>query len=195
METPLDVSKQEKVFSDILLSNREIRQVLAVIKYLNLPECYLGAGALAQTVWNNLTKRSNFENIKDFDIVYYDPNDLSGESEKEIELRIRNLLNGFNVDVKNEARVHLWYESKFGKIIPQYKSTEDAIDTWPTTSTAIGVRMVRNELKIYAPYGLEDVLSMTLRPNQKLITKDVYYKKVERYTKEWPELNVIEWIE
>ena len=54
MDVPPEFSEQVKLFKDILLTNPEIRQVLSVMKYVNLPECYLGAGAVAQTIWNHL---------------------------------------------------------------------------------------------------------------------------------------------
>jgi hypothetical protein len=44
----------------------------------------------------------------------------------------------FGIDVKNEARVHLWYKSHFGYDIPPYHSVEEAMDSWPTTATAVG---------------------------------------------------------
>jgi hypothetical protein len=36
--------------------------------------------------------------------------------------------------------VHLWYAEKFGNVLAPYTSTEDAITTFPTTATAIGVQ-------------------------------------------------------
>jgi hypothetical protein len=39
-------------------------------------------------------------------------------------------------DVKNEARVHLWYERRFGRHLEPYRSTGDAIATWPTTASS-----------------------------------------------------------
>ncbi|MEP7104096.1 MAG: nucleotidyltransferase family protein [Candidatus Dojkabacteria bacterium] len=195
MEIPRDRIDQEKLISEILLSSVEIRRVLKALNSLNLPQPYLGAGCIPQTIWNHLTSRIPAEGIKDFDIIYYDDSDLSEEKEKEIGSKLKELLPGLNIDAKNKARVHLWYKSKFGEDIPQYQSSEDAIDTWPTTATAIGVRLKNDNLEIYAPFGLEDLLSMTLRANQTLITKDVYQKKVERYSKEWPELYAMDWID
>src|SRR5215469_5266390 len=54
--------------------------------------------------------------IEDYDLVYYDAADLSREMEARQLERAVELLGDLNVqvDVKNEARVHLWYESRFG---------------------------------------------------------------------------------
>jgi hypothetical protein len=69
-------------------------------------------------------------------------------------------------DVKNQARVHLWYEKKFGYPIQPYRSVEAAINTWPTTATAIAARIDECGYKICAPFGLNDLLGMIVRPNK-----------------------------
>src|ERR1700730_3374080 len=40
------------------------------------------------------------------------------------------------------ARVHLWYEDRFGYALKPYLSSADAIATFPTTATAVGVRRI-----------------------------------------------------
>ena len=54
--------------------------------------------------------------ISDIDLVYFDGNDLSEETEAGHATRVRALFAdlGLWIDVKNEARVHLWYAEKFG---------------------------------------------------------------------------------
>lgn len=195
LEVPRDRIDQEKLVEEILLSSVEIRKILKVLSSLNLPQSYLGAGAIAQTIWNHLTNKVNSQGIVDFDIIYFDSSDVSEEKEAEIENKLKQLLPNLKIEVRNQARVHIWYKNRFQKDIPPYTSSEDAIRTWPTTSTAIGVSLKNDKLEIYAPFGLEDVLSMVLRPNQLLITKDLYEKKAERYAKEWPELFVMDWVE
>lgn len=54
---------------------------------LDLPDWYLGAGCIAQTVWN---ARHGFDltfGIKDDDLVYCDPDDLTAEAEHDAERR------------------------------------------------------------------------------------------------------------
>jgi hypothetical protein len=41
--------------------------------------------------------------------------------------------------LKNQIRVHLWYESKIGFQLNPYLSIEEAIESWPTTATALAV--------------------------------------------------------
>lgn len=72
-------------------------------------------------------------------------------------------------------------------------SEEAAINTWPTTATAIGVRKTGEEWNIYAPFGLNDLFGMVVRANKTQITKEIYEKKVNRWTQRWPGLTVIPW--
>jgi hypothetical protein len=98
--------------------------------------------ASPQAVWNALHGFDSRFGIKDYDLVYVDRHDLSEQAENRAESRARHLVTdlGVQLDVTNEARVHLWYEEQFGRPIAPYQSSEDAIATWPTTATSVGVR-------------------------------------------------------
>ncbi|WP_180953658.1 nucleotidyltransferase family protein [Bacillus sp. T33-2] len=159
---------------------------------------YVGAGCLVQTVWNHLSGYPLEHGIGDVDIVYFDSADLSAESERLCEQRIAEKLGKipYKVDVKNEARVHLWYEDKFGYKISPYTSLEGAVNTWPTTATALGVKKtIGGDYEIYAPYGLNDLFGMIVRPNKVQITKKIYEKKARKWAALWPELTIVPWDE
>lgn len=178
-----------------LTKSTTIREVLAQVPALGLPDWYLGAGAVAQTVWNELHGFSLDTGIEDVDLVYFDP-DLSYAAEDAFIQRGKHLLGSLavEVEIRNEARVHLWYEQKFGTQIKPYASTEDAINTWPATATAIGVRRdPSGEFIVYAPYGLNDLLGMIVRPNKGQITRDIYERKARRWQAIWPNLRVVPW--
>src|SRR5262245_15072346 len=100
---------------------------------IRLADCWLAGGAIAQTVWNDCLRQPPAYGIADVDLVYFDAQDVSERAEAEHSARIRMLFSDLPVwiDVKNEARVHLWYESKFGQAIAPYASTADAITTFP----------------------------------------------------------------
>src|SRR5215467_2637433 len=125
-----------------LRANETLWECLQRCRGLNLPAWYLGAGCVAQTIWNLAHGKAPGADILDYDLVYYD-RDLSEEREREMTRQARELVADLNieVDVANEARVHIWYPERFGYCIQPYESTEDAIGTWPTTATAIGVRL------------------------------------------------------
>lgn len=160
-----------------------------------LPNVWLAAGAVAQTVWNIAHRRAPEADLRDIDLVYFDGDDLSAEAELRNEARIRELFGnlGVTVDVKNEARVHLWYEAKFGSPIPPYRSVEEAITTFPTTATAVGVRSHGSRLEVYAPFGLDDLLGLVVRPNKAQITQAIYEAKVARWRACWSDLKICSW--
>lgn len=129
------------------------------------------------------------------DLVYFDPDDLTEEREQKQAKRIRKLFPDLPIwiDVKNEARVHLWYETKFGYPIPPYSSVREAIDTFPTTSTAIGIRPAGRGTEIYATFGFVDLFAGVVRANKKQITRDIYVAKVSKWLIRWPDLRVVSW--
>jgi hypothetical protein len=61
------------------------------------------------TVWNVLAGVDPTSGIEDYDLVYFDPNDLSAEGEAATEQRIREVMEEVPVelDVTNEAPVHV----------------------------------------------------------------------------------------
>jgi len=97
------------------------------------------------------------------------------------------------IDAKNEARVYLWHEAKFGYPTAPYQSSEHAISTFPATAGAVAIRPGVTDLSIFAPFGLSDLLSCTVRPNKAQITQAIYTAKVARWRGCWPALTIINW--
>ena len=162
---------------------------------LGLPDCWLGAGCVAQTVWNAAHGKPSAADISDYDVVYFDAANLTEQAENEAAAGVREAMADLPValDIKNQARVHLWYRQRFGYDILPYGSTEDAIATWPTTATAIGVRLVQGLPQVVAPYGIDDLLSLVVRANRVQITAEIYLRKVARWQRHWPDLTVLPW--
>ena len=190
-----------EVYGELLVetisNNEPLMRVIKVLKNLNLRfEYYIGAGCITNTVWNDISGYPLEYGISDIDIVYYAPDDITSENEKKLKDNLLNLLGDFQfkLDVKNQARVHLWYENKFGFSIKPYNSLEEAIDSWPTTATALGLRKEQDgTYKIYAPYDLDDLFSMVVRPNKLMITREIYENKVQKWREKWPKLMVVPW--
>lgn len=100
----------------------------------------------------------------------------------------------YEFDVHNEARMHLWKKENENQNIHKYKNSEDAIDKWIATVHAIGITKDNNKIKVYAPYGLSDIFSKTIRPiKHKANSKDLYDNKVRGWEKRFNGLNIIEW--
>ncbi len=189
------MTKTEQLLQ-FLGKNKSLQLILKRAGELKMSNWYLGAGGIVQTVWN-VKHGFNPENgIKDYDLVYYDANNTFYEAEDAFIQRGKEIFKDIPVlvEIRNQARVHLWYEKHFGKPIEQYKSVEAAISTWPTTATSIGVRKnADGTFQVYAPFGLDDLLDMVARANKAKITEKIYQDKVDRWIKIWPKLKIVAW--
>jgi hypothetical protein len=180
-----------------LEQNKWLREILERFEEIALPDSWLVAGSIAQTIWNLGCGRSAELGLKDVDLIYFDDQDLSFDAEASHERRLRDLFRRLPIklDVKNEARVHLWYEERFGYAIKPYLSSADAIASFPTTATAVGVRRKRGKLECSAPFGLDDLFGLVVRPNKRQITCPIYEAKVDRWRAIWPRLTFLPWKE
>jgi hypothetical protein len=187
---------EDEEFRNLLEKNRIVTSILDGAPLLELPDWYLGAGCLPQTVWNKLHGFPPTAHIKDYDLVYFDGSDLSYQGEDSHVKAGQKLFNnlGARVEIRNQARVHLWYQERFGYTIEPHRSVEDAIASWPTTATSVGVRRDSNgRFLLCAPYGLSDIFAMIVRPNKKGVTREIYEEKAQRWARSWPKLTVLPW--
>ena len=192
----LPVDEQLHRFKVALRENSALVEVLARAATMTLPGWYLVAGCLYQTVWNVLTGRPAQAGILDYDLAYFDDSDLSWEAEDAVIRAGETVFAGLPapVQIRNQARVHLWYEQKFGVPCAPHSSTEAAIDTYEATTACLGVRLENSQRwRIYAPHGLSDVFNLVVRPNPVLATRDVYEAKSARWRRKWPQLTVLPW--
>jgi uncharacterized protein len=190
------LAEQVDVLERLLLSSTSVVATLVAIRDAELRDAYLGAGAIAGTVWNALHDFELHTGIRDFDVVYFDSEHLDEKAEAATATKLRFALNDLEmkIDVKNQARVHIWYPSRFGKEIPPYKSAAHAIASWPSTASCIGVRFnAAGTLDVCSPYGLHDLLSLVVRPNKLIVPEPVYSEKCQRWTQQWPLLKIIPW--
>lgn len=103
-------------FSSIVQSNPINRAILELLPDTGLNDVWLVSGCLFQTVWNDKTGRAPGYGIKDYDLFYYDDSDLSWDAEDTAIRQAMQALAGIdaNIEIRNQARVHLWYPEKFG---------------------------------------------------------------------------------
>jgi uncharacterized protein len=68
--------------------------------------------------------------------------------------------------VRNQARVHVWFEGHFGEPYTPLSCTAEALERFVSPMFAVGVRLKRDDrLHIVAPFGLADLFALRLRPN------------------------------
>lgn len=159
---------------------------------LDLPQGYLTAGCLFQTIWNARSGRAPDWGIKDYDVFYYDSGDLSWEAEDAVIQRVAQRCADLPVaiEVKNQARVHLWYEQRFGSSYPVLTSACDGIARYLVECTCVGIKADTGAL--YAPYGFDDLWHGRLRINPAHARPEQFRDKAEAYRARWPWLEICE---
>lgn len=182
-------------FLDVVLQNDVVVNVLRGAAALDLPDWYLTAGCLFQTVWNVLEGHGPTRGIRDYDLFYFDDGDLSWDAEDRVIRAGADVFSGIggDVEIRNEARVHLWYQEKFGVPCDPFLNTEAAINSFAAIACCLGVRLVDDRPTVYAPYGFDDLFGLVLRPNPVLAPRSVYESKAARWSELWPRLKVLPW--
>jgi len=173
--------------------NRFNREILARSPALGLPDAWLVSGALFQTAWNIQTGRAPEHGIRDYDIFYFDP-DTSWEAEDSVIKRTAGIFAELDVsiEVRNQARVHLWYEKKFGVPYPPLTRSTEGIDRFLMHNAQAGIRAIDDGTEIYAPHGLDDISKMIVRPNRAAnFLPEKYMEKALRWKEHWPELTIL----
>jgi hypothetical protein len=175
-------------FQATVLRNPVHAALLDNLNELGLPDAWIVAGCLAQTVWNWQTGRPIDHGINDYDVFYFDP-DLSWEAEDRVIGALRRQSGPVRIEARNQARVHLWYPQKHGRPYPALQCSTDGIDRFLTRCTMVGIQRDR----LYAPAGLDDIAALTARPNvTPNFSARAYRSKTARWKTLWPELTVLE---
>jgi hypothetical protein len=192
----LDPTAQHAALETIIRAEPVLMDVLTRLRSLALPDALLASGAIYNTVWNHLTGRPPLTGIKDFDVLYFDGGDLSWDAEDAV---IRRAATAFAdlpvpVEVRNQARVHLWFPEKFGVPYPKLKSSAEALGNYASRTHAVAVRLQPDDgLSIVAPFGLDDLFAFRITPNRTLDNRTTHEKKAARAKSVWPELTIVPW--
>ena len=102
---------------------------------------------------------------------------------------------GFGTFSPDSCAINVSYDAKplIGLPYPQLMSSCDGVDQFLVQASVIAVRQPRRQvLDIYAPLGLDDIFTRTLRPNPlwKGPPRKEYQTKCERYLQHWPSLRM-----
>ncbi|MGX1588900.1 nucleotidyltransferase family protein [Brevundimonas diminuta] len=185
----------EARLTEIVRADAGLMHVLTVMWELDLPDWRLFSGAVYQAVWNAQTGRPVGYGIKDYDIGYFDA-DTSWDAEDAV---IKRVAAAFEpplrdqVEVRNQARVHLWFEDKFGEPYDPLTCTDDAPARFVAPAFAVGVRLEADDgLSVVAPFGLEDVFAMTIRPNPTRGLAKGWERVIANARGRWPEITVVD---
>ena len=183
----------ESRLEEIVRETPALMEVLQRARDLDLPDWLVFSGAVYQPVLNRLTGRDADYGIKDYDLGYFDAADISYEAEDVV---IRRVAAAFEppvrdmVEVRNQARVHLWFEGKFGEPYAPLSNSAEALTRFVSPLFAVAVRLDADDgLDILAPFGLEDLFALRLRPNP-LRRTNGFARTAASAVARWPELVV-----
>jgi len=182
------VSTPERFVADAL-SNPVNAEILRRLPRLGIVEPWLVAGCLYQAVWNRHAGRPPGENVKDYDVFYWDE-DTSWEAEDAVIRRGEALFAdlGVEVEFKNQKRVPLWFRQRFGADYPPVSRARDGIDRFQVACTCVGLTPER---ELYAPYGLADLYAGRLVTNPNTPNPPAAVEKMQSYRARWPWLTAL----
>jgi hypothetical protein len=162
-------SELQERLTTILRATPPLMQALTVARRLSLPDWLVFSRAVYQPALNQLIGQPLDYGIKDYDLGYFDASDLSYDAEDAVIYRVRAAFNEplrSMVEVRNQARVHLWFEAKFSEPYGPLSSTAEALERFASATFAVGVRLEADDrLHIHAPFGLAELFALRLRPN------------------------------
>lgn len=171
--------------------------ILTAAKSLNLPDWWIGAGFVRGKVWDSLHGYSSKTPLTDIDVIYFDKKDFSEDEagkestrqEKIYEQKLGKLVPGVNWSVTNQARMHVYHNTK------PYKSSEEALGDWVETATCVGVKIDDNGGYILtAPHGIGDLVNLILRPTTKTERNlEEFERRVtdKKWLIKWPKLKLL----
>jgi hypothetical protein len=187
--------KETSRFLSDIQKNKYNQQIIKRLPSLKLNDTWLVAGCLFQTIWNLKSNKQPEDGINDYDIFYYDP-DTSYDTEDKNINRVGAIFSDLpiRIELRNQARVPVWYKEKFGFDYPAVKSSKDNISRFFFCCNCVGLTVNNGQINIYAPFGIDDIYSGILRPNHTVdayITEESRKKKAENYLSRWPWLELI----
>lgn len=186
-------AEQRDALAAMIRDEPVLMEVLAGIA--ELPQGLLVAGAIYNMAWNRLTGRAPLAGVADIDVFYFDPADISYDAEdvviRRLEARFAHL--PLPVQAHNQARVHLWFEGKFGAPFGPLATAAEMLERYASKTHSVAARLVDGEIELIAPFGLDDIFSFRVVPNHALANRVAHETKGARAKAIWPEITVLPW--
>jgi uncharacterized protein len=173
-----------------LQGQSHIMSLLRAVVALGIADCWVGAGAIRNAVWDHLHGfRTEPAAKSDVDVVFCDHREASLARDLAIERRLLHEFPQIPWSVHNQARM---YERNGDA---PYCNTEDAIRCWPETATAVAARMSAGSVQVIAPHGIHDLVHMIVRPSPAFTRKLPIYRRrlaSKNWAQRWPRLQFID---
>ena len=164
----------------LLEAHADLHALLSHVESLGLPDSWIGAGFIRNNVWDAMHgRRIDVSRLDDVDVIFFDPIDTRKDREAALEHQLCERTSCVNWSVKNQARMH----RRNGDA--PYRDTRDAVAHWAETATAIAARTIHGKVEVMAPHGVEDLLSLIVRPAPAFARKMAVYRE-RVLNKDWP---------
>lgn len=187
--------EQRAFLIDAVLADPVNAAVLDRAYKLALPDHALMAGSLYKAVWNALTGRDPGYGVNDYDVAYFDASDLGFEAEDAVIRRCEPVFADLpaEVEVCNQARVHIWFSKKFGVKREPLADTADAVRHFASKTHAVALRWrAPGEMDVIAPFGLDELFSLRVEPMAGIANPDGWNQKIAEQAVLWPEIDFIQ---
>jgi uncharacterized protein len=188
------IMEREKELTYIIENDKRLMNVLRIARSADLPNWYIGAGLVRNAVWDYLHDAPGKTPIRDIDFIYFSCEKID---ESGIRESLSQALPDVEWDLKNSAFVHEWYQLKKGIMRPPLHSTEEDINGWPEIASCIGIQLtLADQILIYAPYGIDDLMDMVFRRNKNnpySVTPEIFQQRVidKHIMERWPKATII----
>ncbi len=158
-----------------------------------LPDWFIGAGFVRDTVWNIQSGLPVDYQFKDLDLGYFDGVSQSEQADEELSQRLSERFD-VNWEIVNQAYAHTYNEG-----VAPYTSAVDGLSHWVETATCVAATLDQDgKVLILAPWGLDDLFSMKLRISP-CHAGNAYYEKLfrervaaKKWLERWPLLKFVE---
>jgi len=169
--------------------NPRMMRCLAVLAAHGPAGAWIGAGFVRNAVWDHLSGLdTEAQPPVDLDVVFHDPVNATVEHDARIEAVLLAAAPDLPWSVHNQARMHERNDHR------HYRDVADALAHWVETATAITARLGPQGVEILAPFGVDDVLDMIVRPVPAYRSKpEVLRARLEAkgWLTRWPRLRLV----
>ena len=189
-----DPEEQRAFLINAVLADPVNAAVLERAYQLGLPDHALMAGSLYKSVWNELTGREPGHGVNDYDLAYFDDSDLGQEAEDAVIRRCEPVFADLpaEVEVCNQARVHIWFSKKFGVKRDPLVDTADAVRHFASKTHAVALRWsAPGDMDVIAPFGLDALFSLRVEPMPGVANPEGWNSKIAEQARLWPEIEFI----
>lgn len=179
----------------VIRSSPWFMDLLLTLRAVDLPQWWVGGGVLRDLVWDGLGLGFDPARVRDVDVAFFDPHDLSRERDQRADRQLRQLAPDIPWEATNQAAVHTWYGEHFGDHVAALESSVAGVLTWPETATAVAVKLVADGrmLVTAVPGGLDDLLSGVCRRNPRRVSVEEYRRRLARrdFVHRWSHIRVV----